>query len=139
VPAAGPEAQATAAGLTEFEAAPAPQPPEPPPEPRPKRPGAVAALRGLGASVRLDEDGYVTTLYYPQRHEAKVTDANLVHLRGMSRLKGLRLSKTEVTDEGLVNLADLTQLERLFLCDTGVGDAGLKHLEGLPRLKSLYL
>ena len=67
------------------------------------------------------------------------TDAELVHLRGLSDLESLVLSSTQVTDAGLVHLKGFSDLEGLALMETGVTDAGLAHLSGLSNLKRLFL
>ena len=61
-----------------------------------------------------------------------VTDAALVHVKGLRRLKRLRLSGTDVTDAGLEDLKGLKRLKDLTLSYTYVTDAGLRHLTGLP-------
>ena len=72
-----------------------------------------------------------------------------MHLKGLTKLKDLRLDATQVTDAGLVHLAGLTnrvpqpldhrrgagapggnELEALSN-DTKITDAGLVHLKGL--------
>jgi len=71
--------------------------------------------------------------------DCPVTDASLVQVKGLTRLKTLRLFHTRVTDAGLVHLRGLSQLESLELCGTKVTDAGLVHVQGLPRLQMLDL
>ncbi|HPM85335.1 MAG TPA: hypothetical protein PLF81_31750, partial [Candidatus Anammoximicrobium sp.] len=66
--------------------------------------------------------------------DCPVTDASLVQVKGLTRLKTLALYHTRVTDAGLVHLKGLRQLECLELCGTRVTEAGLVHLQGLPRL-----
>ncbi|MHC4401889.1 MAG: choice-of-anchor C family protein, partial [Planctomycetota bacterium] len=69
----------------------------------------------------------------------QLTDAGLVHLEGLAKLKGLGLERANVTDAGLSNLSTLIELDYLSLNGTRVGDAGLKHLSGLTNLGVLYL
>ena len=69
----------------------------------------------------------------------KVTDAGLVHLQGLSQLEQLSLDHAKITDAGLVNLEGLSQLQALSLTNTRITDAGLVHLQGLSRLQDLYL
>ncbi len=69
----------------------------------------------------------------------KITDAGLVHLKGLTNLKKLSLGQTRITDAGLAHLKGLTKLEYLNLYGTKITDAGLAHLEGLTNLKSLNL
>jgi internalin A len=69
----------------------------------------------------------------------QITDAGLVHLRGLSQLQTLDLTYTGVTDAGLASLAGLRQLEELDLSGTEITDAGLVHLKGLAHLQNLNL
>jgi len=63
----------------------------------------------------------------------------LEHLKGLTNLQHLRLSRTDVTDAGLEHLKALTNLEELNLSWTKVTDAGLEHLKGLTKLRTLHL
>ena len=69
----------------------------------------------------------------------KITDAGLVHLKGLTKLEYLNLSYTNITDAGLAHLKGLTKLETLSLSRTKITDAGLVHLKGLTKLEGLYL
>ena len=73
--------------------------------------------------------------------ETRVTDAGLIHLRNLSKLKTLRLGGygTEIRDKGIRYLATLNNLEELNLDHTGITDNALAHLRGLHKLKSLSL
>lgn len=69
----------------------------------------------------------------------RITDAGLVHLKGLAALQSLDLHGCyEITEEGLAHFKDLTALQSLSLtgCDQ-ITDAGLAHLKGLTAL--LYL
>ncbi|HKI18050.1 MAG TPA: hypothetical protein VKA15_09215 [Isosphaeraceae bacterium] len=74
-----------------------------------------------------------------------MTDAGLIHLRGLTRLTFLGLDKNSVnqvnhiSDSGLENLRGLTNLRFLALCGTQVTDAGMAHLKGLASLRDLRL
>ncbi len=69
----------------------------------------------------------------------RATDAELVHLNGLTGLKTLGVNGTEITDAGLVHLRELTGLESLYLHNTRVTDSGFAHLKGLTGLYALYL
>jgi Leucine-rich repeat (LRR) protein len=71
--------------------------------------------------------------------DTKVTDDGLVYLKGLTDLEALELSRTKVTDKGLEHLIVFTKLQRLDLGGTGVTDKGLEHLKGLTRLETLSL
>ena len=91
-----------------------------------------------------------------------ITDAALVNLQGLKRLKAVRLAGARVTDMGMATLAKLpslaelgvrdcditddglaplegTLLVRLHLNHTAVTDAGLAHLEKLTTLTEIFL
>ncbi|MCE9527078.1 MAG: hypothetical protein K8R36_13605 [Planctomycetales bacterium] len=67
------------------------------------------------------------------------TDAGLVHLASLTKLRGLYCDNRKITDAGLVHLAGLTNLEMVDLMYTRVSDAGLAHLTGLRKLTFLQL
>ena len=69
-----------------------------------------------------------------------VSDTGLAQLRGLVQLRGLWLSRNGmITDSGLKQLAELTKLEVLTLSRTKITDAGLEHLKGLSQLTALDL
>ncbi len=69
-----------------------------------------------------------------------VTDAGLVHLKGLTSLRDLQLGNTQITDAaGLAHLKGLTALRQLLLFNTPVTDAGLDHLKDLTSLVLLDL
>jgi hypothetical protein len=67
------------------------------------------------------------------------TDAGLKQLKELTSLTDLRLSFSEITDTGLEFLKELTSLKYLSLSNTEITDAGLGHLRGLVNLESLDL
>ena len=97
---------------------------------------AVAALKKLGARIKQDDQGEVVEVSIAS---TKVTDADLVHLKGLTNLQSLRLGDTQVTDAGLVHLKGLTKLQTLHLRHTEITDAGLVHLKELTELRELSL
>jgi predicted nucleic acid-binding protein len=76
----------------------------------------------------------LTTLYLGG---TSVTDAGLAHLGGLTGLHTLNLAGTAITDAGLVHLAGLTGIRKLVLWGTHVTDVGLTHLRGLTNLREL--
>ena len=70
---------------------------------------------------------------------SQVTDAGLVHLKGLTKLEVLLLTCKQITDAGLVHLKGLTNLESLNLSNTPITDTGLVHLKGLTNLEQLWL
>jgi WD40 repeat protein len=70
---------------------------------------------------------------------AKLTDADLDRLAGLTGLTHLHLDRTAVTDEGLARVKHMTGLMRLHLGVTKVTDAGLAHLKNMNELLSLSL
>jgi len=71
--------------------------------------------------------------------DASITDAGLVHLRGMTNLQTLDLSNTVVTDDGLAELENLANLQQLGLMSAHITDAGLDHLKHLRQLNYVDL
>ena len=70
---------------------------------------------------------------------AQFTDTGLMHLEGLTSLETLRFDTTQVTDAGLVHLKGLMSLQHLSLEGTQVTDAGMVHLKELTSLESLDL
>jgi hypothetical protein len=66
-----------------------------------------------------------------------LSDAALVHLRQLSKLKFLALLCPNISDAGMVNLQALSVLEQLNLNVCQISGAGLIHLRELKKLKSL--
>jgi hypothetical protein len=121
---------------------------------------AIAALVKLGAKIERDDEGNVisinlgntrisdaglvhlkglTSLERLNFMSRSITDEGLVHLKGLKSLVYLGLTYAQVTDEGLVHLKELKNLESLRLRGTKITDSGLVHLQGLQNLKSLSL
>ena len=97
---------------------------------------AVAAIRKLGGNVTFDEKSPGKPLVSVDLMDSKVTDAGLVHLKGLTKLQSLSLISTKVTDAGLVHLKGLTKLQSLNLSFSKVTDAGVKDLQtALPKCK----
>ncbi|XLU96978.1 hypothetical protein S245_011330, partial [Arachis hypogaea] len=69
----------------------------------------------------------------------RITDACLVHLKGLVNLEYLNLDSCKIGNKGLANLTGLTLLRSLVLSDTEIGSSGLRHISGLTNLKSLNL
>ena len=97
---------------------------------------ALDAITNFGAFVILDESDEISLI---DLGGTKITDADLVNLKGMTSLKSLTLKGTKISDTGLEHLKGLTRLKILNLDNTNVSDTGLEHLKGLSSLKWLYL
>jgi hypothetical protein len=96
---------------------------------------ATAAIVRLGGEMTRDDEE-VTRI---KLDGARLTDADLKHLKPFKSLRTLSLDRTAVTDAGLANLKDLSNLESLSLYETDITDAGLTHLSGLSRLSFVML
>ena len=105
-------------------------------EPDEGQAAAIAAIKKVGGRITFDRNRAVVKVGLDG---PKVTDAILVHLKGLTDLKTLSLRLTNVTDAGLMHLKGLTSLTTLYLPGTKVGDAGLEHLNALTKLVNLYL
>lgn len=108
-------------------------------KPAPTQEQAVAAIEKLGGKVDVDDTSPKKPVIRVIFKGGKVTDAGLVHLRGLSELKTLYLDGSSITDAGLVNLKGLTKLETLGLSQTAVTRTGLVHLKGMVKLQTLGL
>ncbi len=89
------------------------------------------ALHSLGIPLSL---GHETP-----RGGARITDAGIAHLAGLTKLESLRLTGIKLSDAGLAHLANLKQLQTLELSGTRVTSKGLAGLTQMPQLKSLNL
>jgi hypothetical protein len=82
-------------------------------------------------------------LQYLLLEDAPISDAGLIHLESLTKLKNLKLGskriKSTITDVGLVHLKTLTSLKVLDLVNTRISDAGLEHISTLVELESLDL
>jgi hypothetical protein len=96
----------------------------------------LGKLKKLGARVKLDDQDRVVEVNLGER---KVTDADLVLLRGFHHLRELDLTRTKVTGAGLKHLRDLTSLQTLYLTETKVDDAGIGHLKKMKTLSLIGL
>ncbi|HLW64036.1 MAG TPA: protein kinase [Gemmataceae bacterium] len=81
--------------------------------------------------------GPFQVIFIDLSQKEKVDDAGLIHLKGLSELRALRLLATQITDAGLVHLKGLAKLETLNLHGTRITDAGVATIKGLPNLKDL--
>ena len=108
-------------------------------EPKTDEVKAIAEIEKLGGRVTRDEGSPGKPVIDVDLGNSQVTDAGLVHLKGLPQLQSLCLYGTQVTDAGLVHLKGLTRLQSLNLATPQVTDAGLVHLEGLTQLQSLVV
>ncbi len=102
------------------------------------RQATVAQIKKLGGHVRHDENDPGKPVVSVEFSNPAFTDAEMVHLKGLTNLRELSLRGTKVTDTGLGHLKGmaLTSLDLLF---TPVSDAGLEHLKGMTSLQTLVL
>ena len=98
--------------------------------------GLGGPLGKLGAKIDRNTEGEGVSVNLTK---TQITDAGLVHLKGLTKLKGLDLDDTRVTDAGLVHLKGMTELTWLGLSETQITDAGLAHLTELTSLQELGL
>jgi hypothetical protein len=100
---------------------------------------AIAALQKLGGKVEVDTKRADRAVVGVNLKHAKVIDASLEHLKGLTKLEILFLKDTAVTDDGVVYLKGLTNLEVLELRRTKVTDKALEHLKRFTKLQRLDL
>ena len=101
---------------------------------------AIAAIKKLGGRVTFDEKSPNKPVIDVDLSRTNVTDAGLVHLKGLTNLELLYLGNNKKnTDAGLEHLKGLASLQRLFLEDTKVTDEGVKKLQtALPKCRILH-
>jgi hypothetical protein len=116
-----------------------------------KEVGFRVAMNGSKAVVRVFLNGTLVTdaelvhlkglnnLELLNLNDTTITGVGLVHLKGLTKLKILHLSNTKVSDAGLTHLKGLNNLSQLDVTDTNVTDTGLEHLKGLMNLRKLTL
>lgn len=78
----------------------------------------------------------LTTLNMPN---TKVTDAGMVYLKNLVKMKSLVVSATNISDAGVANLVNMRDLEILNLSSTNITNNGLKYLQNMTRLRKLFL
>lgn len=101
-----------------------------------KRKGAIAAIEELRDIVQYDEKIPEQSIVKVSFAGLDITDANLVHVKGLINLDELNLRDTQAGDSGMEHLKGLTSLQRLFLSNTKVTDAGDSELKkALPNCK----
>ena len=61
----------------------------------------VAALKKFGARTKQDKQDKII---YVHLYDTKITDAGSVHLKGLTKLKGLTLVFTKIIDAGVADL-----------------------------------
>ncbi len=123
-------------GLLGSNAAAQPAKPTAKDKPNASQDAAIAAIKKLGGRVTIDTKSLDRPVIHVTLSGPKVTDAGLVHLKGLTSLERLDLHDTQVSDAGLVNLKGLTSLQTLFLDGNQVTDAGVKELRAaLPNCR----
>ena len=95
--------------------------------------GGKTAGIGLAPLAKLPETEWIGL------HLSDITEADLEHLKGLTKLRRLGLADIHLSDAGLQRLEDMTTLEILYLMENPITDAGLDHLRKLTRLKELGL
>jgi hypothetical protein len=114
------------------------------------RPAALAAPAVKGDEMTLEKVPNAAALLpsLAEKHPnlrvlqlmgTNVTDADLVHLRGLTKLEGLGLRSTAVTGSGLAQLAGMRNLNFINLADTRLTDAEMPSLGKLAGITGLNL
>src|SRR5262245_47332424 len=68
-----------------------------------------------------------------------VSDDGVAHLRGLARLKELKLSNSSITDVAMLHLSKIASIESLVMQDNAFTDPALEYAARLPRLKTLIV
>jgi hypothetical protein len=77
----------------------------------------------------MDEIGKMKNLILLELDGTRITDAGLIHLRNLIKLKQLYLHRTRVTSDGMQHLKGLTQLVELWVQQTGVSSLDIPELK----------
>lgn len=110
------------------------------PRPAPDERQTRKALVVLRAGFDLDDDGHIVRVNMGSPVGApRYSDADLVSLKPLSRLRELLLGYSNITDEGMKTVGAFKGLRELHLYGTRVSDAGLAYLVGLRDIESLIL
>lgn len=103
---------------------------------------SLGALRNHNIDRDLIHIADLTDLEELDLQDAQVSDAGLIHLQRLSKLKRLNLFKNPntlaITDAGMAHLKHLKSLEELRL-PSGITDTGIEHLTALDSLKKVNL
>jgi hypothetical protein len=109
----------------------------------PRKPGKpvirVHLFEGKTAGIGLAPLAKLPEIEWIGLHASDITEADLEHLKGLTKLRRLGLTDTRLSDESLKRLAGMTQLEILYLQENPITDAGLDHLQRMTKLKELGL
>ncbi len=100
---------------------------------------AIVALESIGAVVEVEWTGSEQFAVKVDLRSGKVTDAELEHVKRLTRLRELRLDGIPITDDGLKYLQEMTSLQRLDLPNTRITDNGLSYLRELKNLSALSI
>ena len=76
---------------------------------------AIAAIRRLGGSIQVDEQGPTKAVIAVDLEDTDAKDSDIELLKTLSRLRSLNLKRTDVTNAGLEHVKELTGLEILNL------------------------
>lgn len=100
----------------------------------------VRFYRQVVTDAYLEPLADLDSLLAVELHQTRqVTDAGLVHLRRLNRLRHVKLVKTGVTAAGLARLAALPRLETLWFNGEPVTDGALASIGSMRRLRVLHL
>jgi hypothetical protein len=69
----------------------------------------------------------------------RITDAGMVYLKDMTRMRNLVVCATNISDRSMPYIKAMQDLELLNLERTQITDAGLEHLKNHTNLKKLFL
>jgi hypothetical protein len=97
-----------------------------------KRGGAILDLSGM---TNLED----IILSFERKSADVFTDADLVSLAGLKRLKGLQIGPRGYTDKGVASLRGLTGLKKLSIGGAGLTDEAFRHVGKMKKLELLHV
>ena len=108
-----------------------------------KRPGKpvtkVHLYAGKTAGIGLAPLAKLPEIEWIGLHLSDITEADLEHLKGLTKLRRLGLADIKLTDAGVKRLEGMTTLEILYLMENPLTDAAVDHLQKMTKLKELGL
>src|SRR5436190_19157932 len=100
---------------------------------------AIAAIQKMKGRMEVDPQRPGKPVIKVHLYAGKTAGIGLAPLAKLPETEWIGLHLSGITEEDLEHLKGLTKLRRLGLADIHLSDAGLQRLEGMTTLEILYL